>query len=34
MIQKLATTLSDFKCCNPLKTAYREKQQTNKNTYN
>lgn len=27
MIQKLATSPSNFKCCNPLKTAYREKQE-------
>lgn len=27
MIQKLATSPSNFKCCNPLKTVYREKQE-------
>lgn len=27
MIQKVATSPSDFKCYNPLKTAYREKQE-------
>lgn len=27
MIQKLATSPSNFKCCNSLKTAYREKQE-------
>lgn len=27
MIEKLATNPSNFKCCNPLKTAYRDKQE-------
>lgn len=27
IIRRLATSPSNFKCCNPLKTAYREKQE-------